>query len=291
MNSEIQNTTRRCLPAIYIGSEPQILHITEKHKQKFHGTGIVTHLDKPTDQSADAFTDIDDINKMVEYLLEKHWYCKAALFVFGINTGYRCGDSLAFRVRDFYDEYGNFRDVIYVREGKTGKSRPVYFNQAVKIAVEYAIKHNKLTADNYVFRADGSTKKAYIADFKYNKDGYVKDIITSPTMYDEQGNIRERAPMTIGTVIHWMEQASTKLGIYGHYSSHTMRQTFAEFIGRGFDDNRNVAAVCAALGHSDPKITAKHYMGIDPLKLRDKWLNLNLGIEPYQKLLGEEDLS
>ncbi|MCM1277202.1 MAG: hypothetical protein NC299_17900, partial [Lachnospiraceae bacterium] len=169
MNIKTQITTQQCLPAIYIGNEPQIW-IAEKHKQKSHGTGMVTHLDRPTDQSADAFTSIEDINKMVEYFLEKHWYCKAALFVFGINTGYRCGDSLAFRVRDFYDEHGNFRDVIYIREGKTGKARPVYFNQAVKIAVEYAIERRKLTADNYIFRADGDTKKAYIVGFKHNKD-------------------------------------------------------------------------------------------------------------------------
>ncbi len=289
MSSEAQTTIRRCLPAIYIRNEPHI-QIVEKHKQKSHGTGMVTHLDKPTDQSADAFTNIEDINKMVEYLLEKHWYCKAALFVFGINTGYRCGDSLAFRVRDFYDEYGNFRDVIYIREGKTGKARPVYFNHAVKIAIEYAIERKKLTADNYVFRADGDTKKSYIVGFKHSKNGYIKDVMTSPEMYDEQGNIRERAPMTMGTVIYWMEQTSKKLGIYGHYSSHALRKTFAEFIGRSFDDNRSVAAVCAALGHSDPKITAKHYMGVDPLKLREKWLKLNLGIEPYEKLLGKQNL-
>lgn len=286
MNIKSQTITEQCLPAIYIGSEPQI-HISEKHEQKFHGAGIVTHLEKPTDQSADAFTNIEDINKMVEYLLEKHWYCKAALFVFGINTGYRCGDSLAFRVRDFYDEHGNFRDVVYIREEKTGKARPVYFNKAVKTAVEYAIQRRKLTADNYIFRADGDTKKSYIIGFKYDKNGNVKKVVTSPKECDEKGNVRERAPMTIGTVINWMENSSKELGIYGHYSSHALRKTFAEFIGRSFDDNRNVAAVCAALGHSDPKITARHYMGIDPLKLRDKWLKLNLGIEPYEQLQAE----
>ncbi len=290
MSSEAQTTIRRCLPAIYIRNEPHI-QIVEKHKQKSHGTGMVTHLDKPTDQSADAFTNIEDINKMVEYLLEKHWYCKAALFVFGINTGYRCGDSLAFRVRDFYDEHGNFRDVIYIREGKTGKARPVYFNQAVKIAIEYTIEHKKLTADNYIFRADGDTKKSYIVGFRYDEKGYIKEVMTSPKMYDEQGNLRERAPMTIGTVIYWMEQTSKKLGIYGHYSSHAMRQTFAAFIRGRLYGNKNVAAVCTALGHSDWRITAKHYMKTNPVKLRKEWLGLNLGIEPYKKLLGKENLS
>ncbi len=271
-------------PAICISGEPQI-KIAEKHEQKYHGAGVITHLDKPTDHSADAFTNIDDINKMVQYLIEKHWYCKAALFVFGINTGYRCGDSLAFRVKDFYDDSGNFRNVIYIREEKTGKARPVYLNQAVKIAVEYAIKRRKLTAENYVFRADGGTKKAYIIGFEYDENGSVKKVLTSSEEYDEQGNRRERAPMTIGTVIGWMKKASKELGIYGHYSSHALRKTFAEFIGKSFDDDRNVAVVCAALGHSDPKITAKHYMGVDPLKLREKWLGLNLGIEPYQKIM------
>ncbi len=276
--------------AICIGGEPQI-KIAEKHEQKYHGAGVITHLDEPTNHSADAFTNIEDINKMVQYLINKHWYCKAALFVFGINTGYRCGDSLAFRVKDFYDDSGNFRDTIYIREEKTGKARLVYLNRAVRIAVEYAIKRRKLTAENYVFRADGDTKKAYIIGFEYDKNGSIKKVLTSSEEYDELGNTRERAPMTIGTVIEWMKKSSKQLGICGHFSSHALRKTFAEFIGRSFDDNRNVAVICAALGHSDPKITAKHYMGVDPLKLREKWLGLNLGIEPYREMLSNENFS
>lgn len=253
------------------------IKMLEHKPPKSHGAAEVTLMERPTSHKADAFTNERDINRIVEYLLNAKQYGKAALFVFGINTGYRCGDMIAFRVKDFY-ENGRFRDVLYAREDKTNKVRPVYINKAVKTAIELVIQQKNLTENNYVFQGDGN-RKAYITGFKYNKDGELEDVVTSGEKYDEDGNEREIAPMLVGNVTRWLKDVSLKLGIYGHHSSHAMRKTFAEFIGRDFYDNRNVIAVSAALAHSDSRITLEHYMGIDPMKLREKWLGLNLGFE------------
>lgn len=263
---------------------PPEISILERRPPKSHGAAEITHMERPTSHKADAFTNEKDINRIVEHLLNTKQFGKAALFVFGINTGYRCGDMIAFRVKDFY-ENGKFRNVIYVREDKTNKARPVYINKAVKTMIEFVIQQKKLAENDYVFRGDGN-RKAYIMGFKYNRDGEVEDVITSGEKYDADGNEREVAPILVSSVTRWLKDVSLKLGIYGHYSSHAMRKTFAEFIGRDFYDNRNVIAVSAALAHSDSRVTVEHYMGIDPMKLREKWLGLNLGLEAledYQK--------
>lgn len=259
---------------IYIGTKP----ITPKQ----HGAAVVKMVAQETSHKADAFTSREEINQIVSYLLEHKQYGKAALFVFGINTGYRCGDIIAFRVKDFYDDKGKFRDVFYVVEDKTNKARPVFINEAARKAVELVIKEKHLSENNYVFRGDGN-RKAYIKGFNYNREGEIEDVITCSERFDEDGNEREIAPILVGSVGRWLKELSSMLGIYGHYSSHALRKTFAEFIDRGYDDKRNLAVVCTALGHSDQKITAKHYISVDKNRLRENWLNMNLGLEAIQE--------
>lgn len=257
---------------------PQIM-IAEKRPtySKFHGRGRVIHSNQPTDHSADPFVNVEDVNRIVELALKRKAYGKAALFVFGVNTGYRCGDALAFRVCDFYDKHGNFADVLYICEDKTGKVRPVYINKAVRTAIELTIREKNLSNENYVFRTDGN-KRAYLQGFKYNDDGDIEDIVTTFGKYDENGNELEIAPFSVSTITRWLKGISKELGIYGHYSSHAMRKTFAEHICRNFEDNRNVLAASVALAHSSLKTTMEYYMSIDPNRLREKWLNLNLGL-------------
>ena len=117
--------------------------------------------EQPTSHKADAISRREDINSIITYLLNHCQYGKAAMFTFGINTGYRCGDIISFRVKDFYDDKGKFRDVFYILEDKTNKARPVYINKAARTAVELVIKRKGLTENNYVFRGDGN-RRAYI---------------------------------------------------------------------------------------------------------------------------------
>ena len=273
---ELQNER----PPIYIVQK--VVTINKPKCTKSHGAGIVTHAERVTDHSADPFVRVEDINRIVEYGLKNKAYGKVALFVFGINTGYRCGDALAFRVCDFYDKNGNFADVFNISEDKTGKVRSVYINKAVKTAVELAIKKKGLTEENYVFRTDGN-KRTYLKEFKYDGAGNIMDVITSPNKYDADGNLREVAPFTMSNIIKWLKKTSAELGIYGHYSSHAMRKTFAEHISRNFEDNKNVLAASVALAHSSVKTTLEYYMSVDPNRLREKWLELNLGLEALER--------
>lgn len=280
MNTAQMDNLQDTICPIYI--VPKAMTEKNQKKSKSHGAGLVSHAERATDHSADPFVNVKDINRIVELGLKRKAYGKVALFVFGINTGYRCGDALAFRVCDFYDSQGNFVNELNISEDKTGKVRSVYINKAVKVAVELAIEKKGLVGENYIFRTDGN-KRTYLKGFKYDDYGNISDVLTSPEKYDEEGNLREIAPFTMSNIIKWLKKTSEELNIYGHYSSHAMRKTFAEHICRNFEDNRNVLAASVALAHSSVKTTLEYYMSIDPNRLREKWLGMNLGIEALEK--------
>ena len=63
-------------------------------------------------------------------------------------------------------------------------------------------------------------------------------------------------------------------------------KTFAEHICRNFEDNRNVLAASVALVHSSLKTTMEYYMSVGPNRLRDKWLELNLGLEVINRYIS-----
>lgn len=243
---------------------------------------IVTEMTAPTNHSADAFMSESDINAVIRQCFKDDAIHKVVMFIFGINTGYRCGDILSFKVKDVTDENGNILDVKYIAEQKTGKARPVYFNKAVKTTLRFLIDLESLKAEDYLFRGDGN-RKSYFSEFIYDECGEIVDIKTIGEKYDENGKERVLAPMTVSSVGRWLKTTSQKLGIMGHYSSHAMRKTFCEFISRNWNDNRNVMVACTAVAHADVDTTMNHYMTVNPQKLRQKWLELNLGLEEFTK--------
>ena len=259
---------------------------SRKNRRKVaHRQVVVTDVEAPTKHSADAFMYENDINAVIRQCFEEKAYHKAAMFVFGINTGYRCGDILSFRVKDVTDEKGNILDIKYIAEQKTDKARPVYFNKAVKTVLKYLIDRKGLTSENYLFRGDGN-RRAYFDEFIYDEYGEIADVITTGERYDEKGSEREIAPITVSSIGRWLKAITQKLGIMGHYSSHAMRKTFCEFISRGWEDDRNAAVASIAVAHADLNTTLKYYMTVNPLKLRQKWLDLNLGLEEFERLSG-----
>ena len=273
--------------AIAYNTESNIINISyRKSRRKISQRQVVvTDVEAPTNHRADAFMYENDINAVIRQCFEDNAIHKVCMFIFGINTGYRCGDILSFKVKDVTDENGNIVNVKYIAEQKTGKARPVYFNKAVKTALKYLINREGLTSENYLFRGDGN-RRAYFDKFIYDEYGEIADVLTTGEKYDENGTEREIAPMRVDSVGRWLKSITSKLNIMGHYSSHAMRKTFIEFISRDWNDNRNAMVACVAVAHADIDTTINHYMTVNPLKLRQKWLDLNLGLKEFEKLSG-----
>lgn len=257
-------------------------------KRKASGRGRLRAkiIDTKKSHAADCFTTREDVNDVVLELLCNEQYTKAALVTVGCNTGYRCGDLMCLRVCDIIDENGNIYDSLCIEEEKTDCCRMVYFNKATKLAMGFIIKQKHLRPQDYLFSGDGN-RKAYLDKITFNEDGDVEDFITASTKYRPDGTERVVAPMLVGSVTRWLKEVSNKLGIEGHFSSHAMRKTFAEFISRDMEDNRNAIVASKALGHASVSTTINYYLSVAPRKLKNRWLNLNLGLEALEIFLDE----
>lgn len=168
-------------------------------KKKREGRNLVARVSiNSENHSADAFTNKNDIDNILLSLLmnckssSKRKFTKALTFLFVINTGYRAGDGLIIRVRDVLDDNGNIKDYIFLNESKTGKSRKVYFNKAVKMAIQFLIEVNHLTFNNYLFAGEGN-RTAYIHHIEYDECGKVIKTVTTGEKYDDNGVVLCRA--------------------------------------------------------------------------------------------------
>lgn len=242
----------------------------------------------PVQYKADAFRNKEDINKLISFMMSSKWTKHhAVLFILGINIGCRCGDILTFRVRDVIDEDGNIIDGITLSEQKTGKSRTIYFNDAVKEVLAWHIKYQELEIDDFIF-ASKAPRSKYLDEFIFDDDGNVTGMSLSSEKYyyvGEQKYQRRAAPVHRKIASNWIKDAAIKCGIQGHYSSHCMRKTFAHFIGIDWTDEYNTLAVQKALGHAYMETTTEHYLTVDDQELREKWLNLNLGLEAFRECI------
>lgn len=225
-----------------------------------NGIPIACVVDEPTKTCVEMFISRQEVDTFIDYLMEHHRYRSAALFIFLLNTGFRVTDGLSFRVGDLRNkDIISCKDDITIVERKTrrtGKTRTVYFNDGVKTVLEYLMNGK---ADNeYVFTPDSGEK--------FNA---------------ELGVVQ---PMDRKSVYAIVRKAVAACGIDVHGGSHTMRKTFTYFMGQN-GGNINLDLACRALGHSDSRITQKHYLNTPERIIREKILELNLGLDVWNKWL------
>lgn len=243
----------------------------KKTKRTLHGKAEVEVVDLVS-HAADALESKKDIDCLVTYLRQEEKWSMLALVVVGINTGFRIGDLLGFRVKDF--DLKNKPSYVNIVEQKTKKARRVYLNKAVYQAIELVIKMKNLGSDDYLFTSDAN-KRSYLVEIRGD------EVITSGEKFDEKGNERKIAPITGDGFARFLKKTTKKLNIPGHYSSHALRKTFGYHISTyDYQSTRNITAASMALNHSSESVTETFYVrGVDDKELAKVWLNLNLGIE------------
>lgn len=229
---------------------------------------ILQTIDKKTSHKANAVKTKDSVNEIIKAFLNADKIEYACLFVVGINTGSRISDLVKYRVCDILDIEGNIVDEITMKEQKTGKIRTVYFNKATKKAFEIMLQ-SKEYQDEWIFTANGSNRKAYITTL----DGR-----------------RLQKPITRQSA--WNNLMKITENMDGHYSTHAMRKTFANFFCQAnandvFVDGRCVTALTQALNHSSSKTTLT-YMDIQEMELEAIYMGMNLG---YEVLCEYSDVS
>lgn len=219
-----------------------------------------------------GLTNEDDINMIIAYFLERKAYTNAVLIIFGINTGFRCGDITSLRVQDCFVESDSgltAREYITLKEQKTSylESKPdrtVFLNDITRKSLTWLAENKGLdwNKNDFVFFADRPQNQFRWAE-----------------------NSELIAPIDVGSARKFIARAAKQLGIFGHYGSHTMRKTYAYFMGvenATIDKfHIDVARAQAALGHNDAKTTTKHYLNKSLKELRAKNLSFNLGYEAW----------
>ncbi|MCR4435812.1 MAG: tyrosine-type recombinase/integrase [Clostridiales bacterium] len=73
------------------------------------------------------------------------------LFKFGLNTGLRISDLLPIKVKDIFNNSGEYRDYLILNERKTGKEKKIKLNNALRKAINEFVKVQKLTSESYLF--------------------------------------------------------------------------------------------------------------------------------------------
>lgn len=153
------------------------------------------------------------------------------LFTVGINSSLRISDILPLRVKDVSDDY------IYVSEKKTGKSKRIRVNNAIKKAVKQLVPQDA-QADDYLFPS-------------------------------RKGN----APISRVQAWRILNAAADRAGI-GHirFGTHSMRKSFAY---HAYKSGVELPLLMRVLNHSSEKETLR-YIGIEDEQIDEVYIDVCL---------------
>lgn len=185
-----------------------------------------------------------DIDKLVLHCLNNGQWRDAMLFVLGFNTAFRIGDLLRYRVSDVVGVDGETRLSFTPQEEKTAHFRKVYYNNAIREMMKlYLEKDKSLLPSSFLFYNQSRGARLCKMD-----DG--SEVIEAMSRQSAYKLIRRHIE---------------EIGIKGHYSAHTLRQTFTyQFQDMMLDDKDKIGtfltiqALQEILGHTRVSST-KHY--------------------------------
>ncbi|WP_035142817.1 tyrosine-type recombinase/integrase, partial [Schnuerera ultunensis] len=75
------------------------------------------------------------------------------LFKFGLNTGLRISDILPLRVKDVYNENGQFKEYLILEEQKTSKEKKIKLNNAIRKNLDDYVSNQQLGQNDYLFHS------------------------------------------------------------------------------------------------------------------------------------------
>ncbi|MTI46764.1 MAG: recombinase XerD [Firmicutes bacterium] len=90
------------------------------------------------------------IKQMFHYLKGKNPKY-GLLFKFGLNTGLRISDILKLQVKDIFNDNGNFKEYLVLKEKKTGKEKKIKLNTSLRKIIESYKKNQTLSLEDYLF--------------------------------------------------------------------------------------------------------------------------------------------
>lgn len=214
------------------------------------------------EHTSEPIKDIEDINRITQYLIEQERWRDNMLFIVGINLGLRVSDLLRLRFSHMINDNFTFKDRFPLLEKKTRNTRKVKknryltINNAVVEAVTLYLEHTPgVKLSDYMFRSE-STGGNYKEDNQENK---------------------ESRPLSRSSVDRILKGIAKDLDLNCKVSTHTLRKTFAyhQMVMSG-NSSRKLLVLQKMFGHSSAAQTLD-YIGITRDEIEDAYRNLNLG--------------
>lgn len=214
------------------------------------------------DHTSEPIKDIEDINRITQYLVEQKRWRDNMLFIVGINLGLRVSDLLRLRFSHIINENFTFKDRFPLLEKKTKntrktkKNRYLTINNAVVEAVTLYLEYTPgIKLSDYMFRSE-STGGNYSNENHPNK---------------------EDRPLSRSSVDRILKGIANDLNLNCKMSTHTLRKTFAyhQMVMSG-NSSRKLLVLQKMFGHSSAAQTLD-YIGITREEIDDAYRCLNLG--------------
>ncbi|MBZ4647116.1 MAG: recombinase XerD [Clostridia bacterium] len=145
------------------------------------------------------------------------------LFKFGLNTGLRISDILPIKVKDIFNENGQFREYLVLKEMKTAKEKKVKINNALRKNLAEYLKTTDLQYDSFLFPSK-----------KGNHIGRVQ-------------------------AYRILKQAAVIVGIE-NFGTHSLRKTWGYWTYKA--SKYNIGLIMDTFNHSSQQITLR-YIGVN----------------------------
>lgn len=189
--------------------------------------------------TVEPIRDKKKIDAIKKYLLGAGKIRDYTLFVVGINTGLRIADLLTLTWADVLSEKNKFKDVIFIREKKTGKEK------------RFPINENAQEALRRLFKA--LDIQEYVCPIFSSRNGNLKALS------------RSQAWRTINA-------ACNSVGVPENVGTHTLRKTWGYW---AWKSGIPLPIIMEVLNHSNIAVT-KRYLGITQDEINKAYMDLKL---------------
>ena len=224
----------------------------------------VVVCDLAPEHAAEPIKNLEDINRICEYLVNEGRYRDNMLFIVGINFGLRASDLRKIRFSNLINDNFTFRTSFAVFEQKTRNTRKrkrnryITINNAVIEAVVLYLQHTpKICLSDYMFRSVANRNKLK----------------------------NQNEPLTVNSIDRILKRVAKELDLNVKVSTHTLRKTFCYHqMVMSHHNSRKLLLLQKMLGHSSPMQTLD-YIGITNEEIEDAYMKLNLGSKKYNYLV------
>lgn len=211
------------------------------------------HIEIANEHTAEPIKNLEDIDRISEYLISNERYRDNMLFIVGINFGLRISDLLQLRFTQLINDDFSFKTTFPILEKKTRNTRKVQrnryisINDAVMDAVTLYLQHTQCKLDDYLFRSESN-----------------------------RGS-NQNKPMSRMSADRILKEIAEALCLENKMATHTLRKTFAYHqMVMSNNDPRKLLLLQKMFGHSSVAQTLD-YIGITGEEIEDAYMKLNLG--------------